>query len=382
MEIKLDHKELRKRFNDFFFAREDTLVERYKVKGQKLKGGKVKNARKILESQLGVNKMYVEVLGQILQEQIDDLLFLEGQRLVDFEDKEKPEALLVAHFYYSPDLVMTGDIDYTCENPVRQSEEDAWADRCKELQHKHKYNEAYTEESLDVEGLEVLIDLIVSDDRYTLRRKWIELAHLPKSLQTEIKAHKAGDLFETKYQAHTLQGLSPEGEDPKDITELDAHVKIYDVRRLIRPDIDDDLAVKEKFESLEQLKAQFQVDFDEYTERARKGVAYNHIVNQVVAASKIPQLPDSMVDREMRAQLAEHLERCHKDEQLAMKVVGASNRKDMEKQFRHRVIQEIVAGLAAKKYAKIHGMPVKEELLVDHMTNEIEWVEKKEETDE
>jgi len=373
--LSIEHKDLRARFNDFFHVHEDKMVAHFKVKGQKAKNGKVRRAQKILESNLGVNNMYVDVMHQLLYEQITDIFFLEGFRLTDFEDKDKPKASIVAKFFYAPDLELVGDINYECENPVRQPEADAWADRCRELQHKHKYNEEYTDTSLDVDNLEVLIDLIVSDDKYTLRRKWIELAHLPQALQTEVKAHVVGDLFETKYQAHDLTESKAK--------ELDAHVKIYEARKLVRPEIDDELAKKEEFESVDQLKAQFQVDFDEYTERAKSGVAFNHVVNAIIAVCKLPHIPDMMIAREMQQRLDEHLQRCRGDKKMAMAVLGVSKPEDMETQFRARVIQEILSGLAARKYAQIHDLPVKENILVDHMLNQVEWVERKEEkTDE
>lgn len=377
--VKIDQKELRKRFNEFFSVHEDGMVAHYKVKGQKLKGGKVKSARKILEGQLGVNNMYVDVLNQILQEQLTDVFFVEGCRVANFEEKDKPEAALVAKFYYSPELELLegAEISYECENPVRQSEDGAWADKCKELQQKHKYTEEYTAASLDTDDLEVLIDLIVSDDKYTLRRKWIELVFLPSALQTEIKAHAVGDLFETKYQAHALQNNPPDDLEDK-VAELDAHVKIYEVRKVIRPDVDDALAVKEEFESLELLKTQFQVDFDEYTERARGGVAFNHIVNQIIGGSKLPHIPDVIIEREMQTRLAEHMAGCRDGEKQAMMIMGVDNREDMEKKIRAQVIQEILSGLAARKYAAMHELPVKEQVLVDHMVNEIEWQEREE----
>jgi len=349
-------------------------VAHYKVKGQKVKGGKIKHSQRILENQLGVNNIYVDVLHQILQESLDDVFFVEGFRVSNFEEKDAetgkliPDASLVAKFYYSPELELTGDLDYTCENPVRQAEDDAWTDRCTELQQKHKRTEDYTEASLDVDNLEVLIDLIVTDDKYTLRRKWIEMAHLPSSIQKEIKQHAKGDLFETKYQVPT-QGK---------LTELDAHIKVYDVRTIIRPDVDDELAKLEDFESLEQLKAQFQADFDEYTERARKGVAFNHVVNQIIANSKLPHIPDVIIEREMQGRLTEHLARCGKDAAKAMAVVGVTTQDEMEKKFRASVIQEILSGIAARKYAQMHDLPVKEQTLVDHMVDEIEWTDKKE----
>ena len=375
--VKVEHEELRKRFNDFFFVHEDQMVAKFKVKGQKTKGGKIKKAQKILESHLGVNNMYVDVLYQVMEEQVPDIFFLEGLRVVDFEDKKKPEASIVAKFFYAPDLELTGEINYTCNSPVQQPEADAWADRCKELQQKHKYTEEYKESSLDIDNLEVLIDLIVSDDQYTLRRKWLELSYLPTTLQAEIKKHAVGDLFETKY---LVPGLPKKDEQAKEKTkELDAHIKIYDVRKVVRPEIGDDLAKKEEFESLEHLKAQFQVDFDEYTERARSGVAFNHVVNQIIAVSKLPHIPETMIARETQQRMEEHLQRCRGDEKMAMAVLGVSEPEDIEKQFRARVIQEILAGLAARKYAQVYDLPVKEQILVDHMVNQIEWVEQEDE---
>jgi len=354
------------------------MVDHYKVKGQKSKGGKIKSAQKILEGQLGINNLYVDVLYQVLQEYLADAFFVEGCRVSDFEAKDKdtgkmlPEAALVAKFYYSPELELTGDIDLTCENPVRQPEDDAWVDRCTELQHKHKRTEDYPGPSLDANNLEVLIDLIVSDDKYTLRRKWIAMANLPSSLQTDIKQHAVGDLFETKYQVPT-QGKP---------TELDAHIKVYEAHTLVMPDVDDELAKLEEFESLEMLKAQFQVDFDEYTERARKNVAFGHMVNQIIANSKVPHIPEVIIDRQMQERLAEHLARCGKDAKKAMAVVGVTTQDKMEEKFRAVVIQEMLSGIAARKYAQLYDLPVKEQTLVDHMVNEIEWVDKEEVKDE
>jgi len=367
--IQIPTSELRKRFDDFFHAYEAVLVAKYKVKGRRGKGGKVKNAKKILEKQLGVNNLYHDVLAQVLRDNLPEVFFVEGFRLSDFSDDEET-APLVAKFYYYPELELNGDIDYVCENPVMQDEEAAWEDRCRELQHQHKYNEEYTEDSLDADNLEVLLDLIVSDDQYTLRRKWLELTHLPSSLQEEIRKHKKGDLFETKYLAPNLSG--GDGAD-----ELDAHIKIYDVRTLIRPEVDDELAKKAGFDSLQLLRNQFQADYDQYVEQAQAGVAFDHIVEEMLGKCKLPQIPNSIIEQNAESRLSEHLRRCKDDKQMAMKVVGVSKWGELEAKFRASVIHDILRDLAARKYAEMHDLPVKEKILMDHMVSQIEWVERK-----
>lgn len=378
--ITLNLVELHKKFDEFFQANETAITAMYKgkIKGQKVKGGKVKNAQKILESQLGVNSMYAEVLHQLIHTAIPDVFFIEGCKLFNSDAENEGVAKLVTLFYYTPDLELLEDIKYVCESPVQQAEEDAWVDRCIELKQAHKTTEPYNKEDLNIENLEVLIDLIVTDDKYTLRRTWIELDHLPAKLRKCIKQHKKGDLFETKYQAQGLAAVDKD-KDKDQVVELGAHIKIYDVRKLVYPEIGDALAKLEKFDNLEQFRTQFQVDYDEYLEQAKQGIVYNYIVNEIVEKSKLPYLPDVMIRRNAQAWQAMHLARCQDNEQQAIMVLGAKTAEEMGGYFRTYAIQKLLADSAARKYAKIHNLPFTENILIDHMMNEIEWIDKKEE---
>jgi hypothetical protein len=360
--------ELRKRFDDYFHVHEAEFIKQYDIKGQKIKGGKIKNAQKILEGSVDVNSLYPEVLHQCLTEHIEDVFFIEGFRVLDFDDDRTEECRIVAKIFYYPKLEMTGEIDYSCPTPVKQSEEAAWEDKCKELQHKHKYTEEYESDDLTEDGLEVLLDLIVSDDKHTLRRKWLELSHLPSSLQEEIKKAKKGDMFQTKYSVFDVE------DEDVEKTELDATVKIYDARKVIRPEVDDELAKKEDFESLEQLRNQFAADFDEYLENAKRAAAADHIIFQITHKSQVPHLPEIMLERRA-SELVDMFVQRFGNAENAMAAGQVESLDELATKLRPRVIADILSMLAFRHYAEMHSLPIKEKVILDHLVDSIEWKE-------
>jgi FKBP-type peptidyl-prolyl cis-trans isomerase (trigger factor) len=365
--IDVPYADLRQKFDEFYKAHEFEFLKKYPVKGKKSKNGKIKQAQKMLEGSVGVRTLYMDVLSDIIIENVENIMFLEGVNLLSFEPDK--ECKILAVYYYYPRLEIIHDVDYTCDTPVRQTEEQAWEDRKKELAFKHKIYKDWELDKIEP-ACDVLLDVIASsdgqpNDEVSFRGKWVIAENLPTALKDAIIAHRKGDLFELSYEVPKV------GTDEK--IKVDAHVKIHAVRELILPEIDDDLAQVEKFENLEHLRRQFSTEYEEYVERAKESVAFNHIIDQFMRCSKHPELPDSYLRVNTQQRIDQHIRQCGNDKDKAIAVTGSKTEDEMYRKFRFYTIQETYKLLVMREFAFLHNIASDDPVLVNEMVSAIDW---------
>jgi hypothetical protein len=97
----LEYAALRKAFDEYWDKNGEALVKAYRVKSRKKKGGVLGDfARTMLESNIGIKKLYSDVLVKFAVGKLGDVLHINGLELHDFEENKKP--LLMMSFYYLP----------------------------------------------------------------------------------------------------------------------------------------------------------------------------------------------------------------------------------------------------------------------------------------
>lgn len=370
--IEVPYKVLRDKFDEHFEANKTEIVNTHGIHGKKGKNGKIQKNALAYEEKVGYTALYYDILMDIVSKHVKDPFFIDGVALADFSPDRETAHLVVLYFNY-PTLDLHSEPDYHCPNPVKQDEAGAWADKVKELQSKFRELTDYTGTGLPEENAELLLDIISSRDgkpfpSFTFRRRFFSLEQLPKTFRAVLEGHNVGDLFEVDYEVPDLQN---EGGRAM----LHSHIKIYECKTITYPEMNDDLAVKAGFESLEMLRNQFTVDYDEYVQRAKKSVAIDHVINQMISHSKLPQLPESCVFSNAKARMYEHIASCNNDMKQAMATCGAKNEEEMVKRFRSIVVREILQQLALRKYAEINNMDHMSPDLIDHVIDSVIFVD-------
>lgn len=368
--IDIPYTDLRAKFDEYFEANKNDIIQTYGIKGKKTANGKIPKDALTYEKRLGETTLYYDILTGIVAKHLDDLFFIEGVNLVNFKEGEET-AHLVALFFRYPKLELLSDVDYTCTDPVKQDEAGAWADRMSEIQNKFRVLEDYMEKAVPTENAELLVDIISSQDgkpfpSYTFRRRWFNVNQLPKTLLETLGAHEVGDLFETTLDLPDIYSGATKA--------VQMHVKVYEAKLIKLPEVNDALAVQAGFESLEMLKNQFRVEFDEYVLRARKNAAIDHVINQLLQHSKLPQLPENCVFSNANLRMREHLEQYGGDKKRASLAVGAKTEDEMVHVFRRIVVKDILQQIALRKYAEIAGLSLDDPGLIDHMIEHVNFV--------
>ncbi len=378
--IAVPSDDLKEEFDNYYTKNENQLLQKFPVlvKGKKVKGGRMRGTQKRMEDNTGITNLYSGILTDLVIDHTENLLFIDGVDLQGYEPGST--AQLVAVCYYYPDLEFEGELDYHCEEPVKRTLEEAWEDRKIELSYKYETFEDLSEDTVLAEDQQVLVDLIASKDGEpyadgTFRRKWISLSMLPPVLKDSLLAHKVGDLYELSYAMPDLAGG---GE-----INIDSHVKIYGVRMQIPAEVADDIAKKEGFDTLDQLRDQFDVEFGEYVERARHSTALSHLVDQIIRNSIIPEFPAAWLQINIENRVKDHVANFDGDIERAMVQIGAKSEEEMVQRFKGSLFRETLQTLAVRYFAKAEGMSFGDPQLKVVLAEKMVWVPrtKEEKTD-
>ena len=349
-EIVLDDSELRAEFDKYWeeFG-EGIALEHYK--GKKKKGGKLdlSKAKKVLESTLGVRKLYNPVLTKILGERVEQesdmpIMFVTDLSLLNFE-KEFEDTIGIIQYYYWPNLEMDAEIDFEIKRDQVFNAESEFVTRCKVLQDQQR---TYSTEETDIDPTKdqrVFVDIIVSSDgealaSLTKRSSWLDVKHIsPESIKTSILEHHKGDLFELDFEH--------EGK------ECHAHVKIYDVNDIEYLDIEDEeLYKKAGHASRQDFKDVFMKNFESFVDQHEKNLAYNKVITQIMFGSKYSNIPQRWIVLNRDNSVASHLAAYGNDKNKALKAIGASTEDQMRDMFAGQVYKDTVTQMVLYWYSK------------------------------
>ena len=372
--IPLDYKELRAKFDEFWEENMEKILARYPLKNFKKKKGYKKSPKVILEKTFKPQKLYSPVLTELFLEKIDNILFIEAVDLFNFEEDTIP--YLVGLFYYIPELTLNCDLDeldLTVPEPNVKTVDEEWERRCKEFQKKHQILEIYEGDDVQ-EGHNALLDIMASCDGepynpISCRTTW----HLVKDirfpeLKQAILEHKKGDLFEVDFKFN-------EGDTEKLIK---AAVKIHELQTVEFPELDDELAKKEKFETFDGLKNKFQEGYAKYITDMKEGLAFDTCINAITQNSTIPIAPSIYVKANVSKILDQHSQASNGDLDAAARRLGLKDAEALQAQCEIQVQQNFIRDLAIRKYVDLFEVEVDTDnydKAIDDMVERVEWIE-------
>jgi len=373
--IELSFDVLREKFDEYWRENEVDTLAKYPVHAKKEKGGKVPTAKKLLENNVPLNKLYARVLFDVLRDSVADVFFVEHVGLNNFKKGQNAE--ITGIFYTYPELELEEPISYKVKRVFSQDANEQWENRKLELQHKYKVKTPYEGEDIR-EDHDILMDIHAScegepHEQGTFHRQWVEwkLLNIPK-LKEELLKHKKGDLFEISYELDPKKAPEMEGKT------VEAQVKIYELQTVEYPEVDDSLAKQESFDSLEELEKTFKEEYARYMQQAEKSVIADHLINEILTKSRIPLLPTNWVKSALNTIIEQNIMQFGGDKEKLMNAVGATTEERLHEIFKAQVHRDALQILAVRKYADMHKLDVPEEDNEDifrHMMDHVEWVE-------
>ena len=385
--ITIPYEELRTRFDEYWKEYSKVLVDRFNVKLERKKGGRVdfSKAQKILEKTIKPNKLYREVLIDIFMEKMDEfsgqkgsVLFLESIRLSGFDNSDQA-SFLVGVFYYAIELELLEEITFVAEKPYKDNWDEIWSKKVENLQNKYRVTTPCEEGICISEGMNVLLDIHASsegkpDSELSFKLKWLEVSLIQSdTFKNELCKHKKGDTFDVIYEVGT------DGEK-----EASAQVKVHEMEYLTYPEVDDDLIKKaelssgdKNFETLEEYTKAELERYQEYLDSRLASAAAEHILNQIATKSKIPPVPMGWITNVAKHGMQKHVSQSGGDTDKAMKSIGVTSESEMLNLFCDQAHNEYVRHLATRKYASMQGIEYTDsDAIVADMASKMQWEEK------
>jgi len=357
------------------------LIEKFKIKTKKEKGGAQPNARKLLEKRIRPSKLYGSVLSEIVTDKVeDDIMFLEGLELFNYPPgKDNPWPQLVAVVYFVPDLKMRGTLNWGAKHPPIPPEEEEWERRQQEVQRQYRVIEP-DEEATDITmDHQVLLDVTASIEgepyaHGTFQGQWLEVGVLSiPELKDALLEHARGDLFETRFEPQR---------DPEVLGKtVDAVVKVHDLKFIKVPEIDDELAKDAGFDDMKDFRKRFHQDYEKYIKNARQATATDHILGQIMMQSRVPAFPEEWINRNVERMIEEHLKQFKGDRLRGMAVLGVKDEDKFQQAFKGQLYRDYMQQLAVRTYCKMHKIDKQgSDEMFESILSQVKWIQNEKET--
>jgi trigger factor len=334
-------------------------------------------ARKIAEKQFKHSRIYGEVLSDIVYDTVDDdVMFLEGMELFNFDPKSD-DLHLVAVFYYVPKLEMDGEINWEIERPPLPPEEEEMERRLKQIQRQYRTEASVEDDDAVIEeNHEILMDVTASIEGQpyqmgSFQGQWMELKTLHyEELKEALLGRKKGDLFEVEFPARYDAEVNGK-------TVL-AQVKVHDLKVITYPDINDDLAKDDGYEDLADFKKRFHDDYSKYVKNAETSTVVDNVLHQIMTHSVIPLFPQEWINKNVERMIAEHVAKNEGDKRKAMKAIHAPDEATLFEMMKGQLYREYLQQLASKAYCEMHDLdsPSSEggsDAMFENMLGQVKW---------
>ncbi len=361
----LSYTEFRKMFDDYWHENHQILTTRFPLKIRKKKKKGNIGGKAMLEKNHGFKKLYGEIIVDWAVEKLNNVMYVKGFDLYNFEMDKKP--VLVVLFFESPELVIENELNFEVQRPKMGDDEVQWEQQCKIVQAQHRTLKPYEGDDIK-EDHNILIDIIAEIDgepseQETVRKRWIEISkHWSDEFREQVLKHKKGELFEVSWD--------------KDGKTVNAQVKIHDLQVVEYPDIDDELAKDEKYESLADMKAKFLEDYHKQIENTERGIAIDHVIGQISENSKIPPVPEEWIDINATKSMQAHIQRFKGNTRQAMMSIGAVDEPQMLSMFKGHVLQDSIKRMATRAYVDKYDLDKDdEEKIAEHIMSQIVWLD-------
>ena len=227
--------------------------------------------------------------------------------------------------------------------------------------------ETYEGEEINNENHEVQVDIITSkngvpDEGSTVRKQWLELSKFGVDEITEsIISHKRGDLFEISYKLHE--------------EDINAQIKIHDVRVVSYPTINNDLAIDEGFDSVEVMREKCLENYRVRIKNLQEGFVVDSIIDQIATQSNIPPLPNEWIEISAKNTMTEHIKRMGGDKRKVMTSIGATDEGDMLRKFMSHIFRDTVQSMSLRAYIQKFEINDKEsDAIANHMMENVKWI--------
>jgi trigger factor len=370
------YEDLKVLFDKFWDDHEENIVRNLKIKGRKGPGGKQVGARKMAEQRVTVSKLYRQVLAELLKDAIDgDILFFDGMELFDYE-KGKP-AQIVGVFYYMPEIDFTGDLNLECVRPPIPPLDDQLKIRYMELQRQFRVL-SDDPDGVITENSSVKLDITATleGEPYksgTVQQQWIDVSGIPsEDLVKELIGHKVGDLFECSYLV-TRHDPANAGKT------LQATIKVHGLQKINIPDVNDDLAKDAGFDDLISFKKKFAEDYTKYTENALQATAVDHVINQIVRGSKVPEVPQEWVEIQVDQRVEGALKSVGGNKKSLLQSHMCRDEDELRHRIRGQIYNDVMQRCAVKWYQATYNVAVDEEdAFYKSILSNVKWVERDE----
>lgn len=354
-DIEFDYEELRKELDEVWKENEQHFIKKYGIKAKTVKGGYSPAAQKMAEKRIGVITLYSQhILNKCLdriKEEESDIFFAENIDLVKFSKEDNAQVRVKVYLY--PKLKFDKELEHEIKDPVEGSVEEFIEGRIAEIRYEHK---SLIDSEVVDKNSRVLLDIIEST-KNSVRGIWYDFEEVPESIRKELEGKKKGDQFDIE------QG------------DLVTVVKIHDVKEIVLPDFDDELAEISGFESVEKLKEISNNQFDTYKENARLSAVVSHYVEQIMLNSTYGPIPQVFLDRSVESMKKQHIDHFGGDKEKAYQAIGVSSEDEMYNKLVGTTMRDIAQKIALNKYADLHELDREDMLSIQkHMLSSAKWV--------
>jgi len=373
--IKVSYDSLREKFDTFWGTNGSFIVEKVGYKGKKHKGGLVDlvEAKTYLESHLGVNKLYRQVLVELaltyLTEKYEEVgskpMFIERINLNSVFAPDQ-ELYVLCIFYFWPKLMYSGDpLTFNFVRPRSRSGEAETERRLKQIASQFPVIASVEGDDITSE-MEVLYDVIasVNSEPYeegTLRKQWNSVAQIESpALKDALLSHKKGDLFECSF-TH------------KDV-DITAHIKIYDTRIVKERDLDDpELYVLAKLGDRESYTKRVCDEFATYMDQVEAQTGFDDVLNGLTLNSTIEPIPQKWIDLNTDHMKNEHIAKNGGDKEKALRVLNVENEEKLIQLFEQHVLRSAITQMAVNYYSYEYKVEATAEAVAKDIKDRATW---------
>ena len=368
IKVPIKYGDLRKKFNTFWKENKKALRKQFDIPDKKKGGKDSKEAQKALESNLGVEKLYHVLLCDYIIDKKPNVLFVEEIDIKNFEPGKITS--VEAKIYEIPKVEMTGEInmDIDMSNFKVKDEDEAWKKRVEDLRQKYR-DEVPHDGSLN-ENCNVVIDIISSKDGMphpglTITRKGIDIQSIigTPAIKEAILSHKKGDRFEVTMK------------DEKESI-IVSQIMIWDSFKVSFPEVNDELAKKDGFDSLDDMKETYITNIRNSVNELRKNYIVQRVCKSIINNMEFTSIPEPWINAKATATIQKHVKDFGSLEK-AISTIGVIDEEQLVEMFRAQSMTELIQFMALKKYAELNDIHlVKNNMVVvaDHMMENVRLV--------
>lgn len=262
--------------------------------------------RSVAEKKIGAEKLYKSVVDTLIQEGLSEIeqRFCDiGEVSIQWQTEDKPLVLYVKGYLFPE--IQSCDYKEIVSNYTRLMVTD---EEVNSLMMRAAYSEAEEievdiSEEDDPSRVQVFIDFIMDDveeQQVIANQKGykVDLSRNSFGFEEEILKHKKGEIFE-------VECILPDDFFQKELAnkKVRYQIKIDKMFRFKLPEVDDVLAQKIGYKTLQEMREKIIKDLEEDKRNADQLLYRDHIMSLLVAKTKVTPIPDAIIKSELEKML-------------------------------------------------------------------------------